>query len=257
MKEIRRLSILENQLIAPNIYSMTLVSKEMAEEAKPGQFVNLYCRGEARLLPRPISICEIDKKQGTINLIYAVVGKGTKEFSNIEEGDTIEVLGPLGNGFMIDEKKSKNILIGGGVGTPPLIELVKQLKGEVEVYLGFRSHPILVEDFENLGAKVYIATEDGSVDFKGNVLELLKKNNAKADIIYSCGPKLMLRAVSKWAQEKAIPMQVSLEERMACGIGVCVGCVCKTKKKDDIDWHHKKVCKDGPVFWSNEVIWDE
>ncbi|WP_341876368.1 dihydroorotate dehydrogenase electron transfer subunit [Defluviitalea saccharophila] len=257
MKEIKHVTVLENQMIAPYMYSMTLQADGIAELAKPGQFVNLYCKGEARLLPRPISICEINKEEGTINLIYAVAGKGTEEFSHIEEGETIEILGPLGNGFMIDESKRRNIVVGGGVGTPPLLELVKQLKGEVDVYLGFRSYPILVEEFERLGARVHIATEDGSVDFKGNVLELMKKENVKGDIIYSCGPKPMLRAISQWAASQNIPMQVSLEERMACGIGVCVGCVCKTRKKDEGDWQHRKVCKDGPVFWSDEVIWDE
>jgi len=257
MKAIKHVIVLENQMIAPKMYSMALQSEEIVRVAKPGQFVNLYCRGEARLLPRPISICEINKEEGSINLIYAVAGKGTEEFSRIEEGETIEVLGPLGNGFMIDKSKKRNIVVGGGVGTPPLLELVKHLKGEIDVYLGFRSYPILVEEFERLGARVHIATEDGSVDFKGNVLELLKKENAVGDIIYACGPKPMLKAVAQWAASKNIPMQVSLEERMACGIGVCVGCVCKTKKQDEDDWQYKKVCKDGPVFWSNEVIWDE
>jgi dihydroorotate dehydrogenase electron transfer subunit len=257
MKEIKHAMIQENRMIAPGMYSMTLQAEDIAKLAKPGQFVNLYCKGEARLLPRPISICEINKEEGTINLIYAVVGKGTGEFSQLEEGDTVEVLGPLGNGFMIDENKKKHIVVGGGVGTPPLLELVKHLKGEIDVYLGFRSYPILVEDFESLGARVHIATEDGSVDFKGNVLELMKKENANGDIIYACGPKPMLKAVSEWAASNDIPMQVSLEERMACGIGACVGCVCKTKKKEDKDWQHRKVCKDGPVFWHTEVIWDE
>ena len=131
---------------------------------------------------------------------------------------------------MIDESKRRNIVVGGGVGTPPLLELVKQLKGEVDVYLGFRSYPILVEEFERLGARVHIATEDGSVDFKGNVLELMKKENVKGDIIYSCGPKPMLRAISQWAASQNIPM-VSLEERMASRIGACVGCVCKPGKR--------------------------
>lgn len=257
MREIRKVVVLENQLIAPGMYSMTLDAKEIATQAKPGQFVNLYCKGESNLLPRPISICEINKIEGTINLVYAVVGKGTNEFSHIQEGESIEVLGPLGNGFMIDNSKRKNIVIGGGVGAPPLLELIKHLKGEIDVYLGFRSIPILIEDFEGYGAKVHIATEDGSVGFKGNILELLKKNNSGGDIIFSCGPKPMLRAVAGWAKNNAIPMQVSLEERMACGIGACVGCVCKINDKNEKDWQHKKVCKDGPVFWSDEVIWDE
>ncbi|NLK21920.1 MAG: dihydroorotate dehydrogenase electron transfer subunit [Epulopiscium sp.] len=257
MKEINKLVIIQNKEIAPNMYSMILDAKEITDKAKPGQFINIYSRGEARLLPRPISICEINKKEGTIKLIYAVAGKGTEEFSKILAGEKIEVLGPLGNGFMIDNNKTKNIVIGGGVGTPPLLELVKNLKGQIDIYLGYRTDPILIEEFKKYSKEVHVATEDGSVGLKGNVLELMKKNNAEGEIIYSCGPKPMLRAVSNWAKEKNIPMQVSLEERMACGIGACVGCVCKTKAKDDTDWEHKRVCKDGPVFWSNEVIWDE
>jgi len=257
MKEIKHALILDNQLIADNIYKMTLEADGIAREVKAGQFVNLYCKGEAKLLPRPISICEIDKDRGRITLVYGVVGQGTKEFSTLKAGEKIEVLGPLGNGFKIDESKAKNIIVGGGMGTPPLVELVKQLKGEKEVYLGFRSQSILLEAFKVYGANVHVATEDGSEGFKGNVLELLKKNNAKGEIIYSCGPKPMLKAIAAWAKENEIAMQVSLEERMACGIGACVGCVCKIKEKDELDWQHKKVCKDGPVFWSDEVVWDD
>ncbi|NLJ87429.1 MAG: dihydroorotate dehydrogenase electron transfer subunit [Epulopiscium sp.] len=257
MKEIKNALVVDNKLISPNIYSMTLDIKDIAQKAKAGQFVNLYCKAESRLLPRPISICEIDKEKGRIVLVYGVVGKGTEEFGNIKRGESIEVLGPLGNGFMIDETKRKNIIVGGGLGTPPLVELVKHLKGEVDVYLGFRSQAMLIEEFEKIGARVHIATDDGLEGFKGNVLELLKNNNAVGDIIYSCGPKPMLKAVAGWAKNNNIPMQVSLEERMACGIGACVGCVCKVKEKDEQDWQHKKVCKDGPVFWSDEVVWDE
>ncbi|WP_058484855.1 dihydroorotate dehydrogenase electron transfer subunit [Defluviitalea phaphyphila] len=257
MREIKKLIVLENKLISSNIYSMVLQSKGLAKISKPGQFINLYCREGSRLLPRPISICEINKLEDTIKLVYAVVGAGTKEFSNIKVGEKIEALGPLGNGFIIEKDKTKNIIVGGGIGVPPLLELAKNLNGEIEVYLGFRSKSILIEDFKKYGAKVHVATEDGSEGFKGNVLELMKKNNVNGSIIYSCGPKPMLKAVAKWAKKKNIPMQVSLEERMACGIGVCVGCVCKIKDKNQSDWQYKKVCKDGPVFWSDEVIWDE
>ena len=128
MKEIKNALVVDNKLISPNIYSMTLDIKDIAQKAKAGQFVNLYCKAESRLLPRPISICEIDKEKGRIVLVYGVVGKGTEEFGNIKRGESIEVLGPLGNGFMIDETKRKNIIVGGGLGTPPLVELVKHLK---------------------------------------------------------------------------------------------------------------------------------
>ena len=136
---------------------------------------------------------------------------------------------------------------------PPLIETCKQLKGKKIVVLGFRSGSFLVEEFEKLGAKVYVATDDGSVGFKGNVVDLLRAEGIKGDMIYSCGPKIMLKFLSMYAEENNIPCQVSMEERMACGIGACVGCVVQIK--DGEGWAYKKVCKDGPVFDSREVCW--
>lgn len=257
MKKVYYPVVVNQRQIAENIFCMELQCNEIAETALPGQFINLYCKEGERLLPRPISICETDKEKGIVTLVYAVVGKGTENFSYLKKGDTIKILGPLGNGFKIDENIKNHILIGGGIGTPPLVELAKRLKGTVYVFLGFAGNPILVEKLESYGAKVFVATEDGSAGFKGNVIELLNKENIKGDMIYSCGPRLMLKAVSKWAENAGIRAQISMEERMACGIGVCVGCTCKIKKTDEEDWQNRKVCTDGPVFWSEEVIWDE
>lgn len=247
--------ILENREIAPDIFKMVVASNRIERSARPGQFVNLYCKEGSRLLPRPISICEINKDKNTLSFVYGVVGKGTEEFSQMRAGEYIDILGPLGNGYSIQENSGKHILIGGGIGVPPLVELARELKGEIHVYLGFRSKSFLSEEFEKLGAKVYIATDDGSEGLKGTVLDLLEKNNASGDMIYACGPKPMLKAVSKWAEKNHIDAQISLEERMGCGIGTCVGCVCKIKKEDT--FQYKKVCVDGPVFWSQEVMWDE
>ncbi|NLM03408.1 MAG: dihydroorotate dehydrogenase electron transfer subunit [Clostridiales bacterium] len=252
---MRNVIIEKNHKIAPDIYEMILLSKELSHEGFPGKFVNLYLNDGAHLLPRPISICEVDRENHRTRLIYAVVGKGTKILSSKKEGEKLKVMGPLGNGFKIDEKIDRNLVIGGGIGTPPLLELVKQLKGDTKVYLGFRENPILVEDFEKLGAEVHIATEDGSQGHKGNVIELLEKHDVNADSIYSCGPKPMLRAVAKWSREKNIPAQLSLEERMACGIGACLVCTCKINTEDE-KWEYKRVCKDGPVFLRDEVIWE-
>ncbi|MFW5648513.1 MAG: dihydroorotate dehydrogenase electron transfer subunit [Candidatus Alkaliphilus sp. MAG34] len=257
MKRLYYPTIVEQKQIAENIFSMKLQCGEIAETALSGQFVNLYSKEKDMLLPRPISICEIDKKEGIITLVYAVVGRGTESFSHLKKGDTIKVLGPLGNGFKMEEGITVHMLVGGGIGVPPLVELSKHLKGKVYAFLGFAEHPILVKELESYGAEVFVATEDGSVGFKGNVVELLNKKDIKGDMIYSCGPKPMLRAVSKWAGERGIGAQVSMEERMACGIGVCLGCTCKTKKENEKDWQNRKVCTDGPVFWSEEVIWDE
>ncbi|AKL96792.1 dihydroorotate dehydrogenase electron transfer subunit [Clostridium aceticum] len=256
MKTIGKVKILSNREIVPQIYEMILLSKELTIEGFPGKFVNLYCEDGRHLLPRPISICEINREEATTRLIYAVVGEGTKKLSKMQANDEVKVLGPLGNGFTIDGKTRENIVIGGGIGAPPLVELVKHLKGNTSVYLGFRCNPILVEDFENLGAKVYVATEDGSHGHKGNVLQLLEKDDLKADMIYSCGPKPMLKAVAQWAKEKQIPAELSLEERMACGIGACLVCTCKAAKKEANDWENTRVCKDGPVFLRDEVIWE-
>ncbi len=257
MKTIIMAKILKNTKFSEGIYEMELSAPEIAKEAKPGQFVNLYTGKGEMLLPRPISICEIDKKEGTLRLLYQVIGKGTKCFSALTEGHSIKIMGPLGNGFTITQDCCKNVVIGGGIGIPPLLELVKNLEGKVQVFLGAKTNPILVEEFQKLGANVYVATDDGSYGFHGNALELVRRISPTPDMIYACGPKVMLKAVADWAKENKLDAQVSMEERMACGIGACVGCAIKIKKQGTKDWENLKVCKDGPVFWSSEVMWDE
>lgn len=257
MKVVCIEQIYSNDNITPEIFDMTISASEIVKYATPGQFVNLYSSKGETLLPRPISIAEIDLENKTIRLIYAVVGKGTLEFSKLKKGDSIKVVGPLGSGFQINNNITEHMIIAGGVGTPPMLELAKNLKGNIKAYFGFRSNPILVKDFENIGVEVHIATDDGSVGFKGNNISLIRQENPSAQMIYGCGPKVMLKAASKWAEEKQIPLQVSMEERMGCGLGACVGCVCKTKSKNSDDWENTKVCLNGPVFWSNEVVWDE
>ncbi len=243
--------IAENTLVTQDIYNMWLVAPDIAGAAKPGQFVSLYCNDGSRLLPRPISICEIDKDNGRVRLVYRIAGKGTKEFAGLKEQDEIEVMGPLGNGFTLEGKKA--ILIGGGIGIPPMLELAKQLNCEIQIVLGYRDITFLDKEFEDFG-KVYISTEDGSRGTKGNVIDAINANGLEADIIFACGPTPMLRGIKSYATENGIKAQLSLEERMACGIGACLGCVCKTKEKD----HHsnvnnKRICKDGPVFYAEEV----
>lgn len=240
--------------IATDIYSLWIRTC-VAENAKAGQFVSLYSENGATLLPRPISICEINNEKDAIRLVYRVVGKGTKEFSQYGPGKKIKVLGPLGNGYTLKDKKA--ILTAGGIGVPPIVQLAKELKKkydcEINIVVGYRDELFLLEELKKYG-NVFISTEDGSCGTKGNVLDAIREQNIQGDIIYSCGPMPMLRAIKQFAIEKDIEAQISLEERMACGIGACLGCVCKTKEKD----HHThvnntRICTDGPVFEAREV----
>ena len=221
------------------------------DAAKAGQFVSVYCNEGSRLLPRPISICEIDRKDGAIRLVYRVAGKGTAEFSGMRTGMQLKVVGPLGNGF--PQKNKKAFLIGGGIGIPPMLELAKELDCEKQIVLGFRDELFLLEDFRNRG-QIYIATEDGSAGTEGNVLDAIRENGLDADIIYACGPTPMLRAIKEYAAEQNIECWISMEERMACGIGACLACVCKSKEKDaHSNVKNKRICKEGPVFLAQEV----
>lgn len=243
--------ILEQKKIAGGIYSMWLGTKEIAAYAKAGQFVSVYSNDGSRLLPRPISICEIDREKRALRLVYRVVGKGTEEFSAMRSGEALKVVGPLGNGFPKGEKKA--FLIGGGIGIPPMLELAKELECKKQIVLGFRDELFLMDEFREQG-EVYVATEDGSAGTKGNVLDAIRENALAADVIYACGPTPMLRALKEYAAEKQIECWISMEERMACGIGACLACVCKSK---EVDAHsnvkNKRICKEGPVFAAEEV----
>lgn len=255
MKTFETAKIVRTDNLAPGIYELVIKAKA-ALNAVPGQFMMIYPKGKHTILPRPISICEINKDEETLRIVYRVVGKGTGEFSEYKAGEEVDVLGPVGNGFPVDKAAGKNaVLIGGGIGVPPILELAKQTKAEtVSVLVGYRdSNMFLKEDFDK-AAKTYIATEDGSYGTKGNVMDALRENNIPCDVIYACGPMPMLRAIKKYAEEKGIEAYISLEERMACGVGACLGCVCKTTKED----HHShvknaRVCTEGPVFEAREV----
>ncbi len=244
--------IVSQEEIAPSIYSLWIETKDIAAAAKPGQFLSLYCDDGSRLLPRPISICEIDKTTGQLRLVYRIAGEGTREFSTKKSGESIRVLGPLGNGFPLKEKKA--FLIGGGIGVPPMLELAKHLDCEKDMILGYRdANLFLLEEFKKQG-KVYVATEDGSVGTKGNVLDAIREHGLKADILSACGPTPMLRALKAYAEEAGMECYISMEERMACGIGACLACVCKSNEVDEhTNVHNKRICKEGPVFAAGEV----
>lgn len=248
-------TVIEQKMIADGICSMWLDAKEVAVQAKPGQFISVYSNDKSRVLPRPISICEIDREKGTLRIVYRVVGKGTEEFSKAEAGDSFEILGPLGNGFPIEEAKGKKVLmIGGGIGVPPMLQTAKEIEGEAIIVSGYRNQDLfLKEELESAGT-LFIATEDGSVGTKGNVVDAIRENQTEADMMFACGPKPMLRALKNYALEKGIPCWISMEEKMACGVGACLACVCQSKDVDSHSHvHNKRICKDGPVFLSTEV----
>lgn len=253
-KKKEKTIVVSQKQIAEQIYDLWLETK-LARDAHPGQFVAVYPHNESTLLPRPISICEVSEDKSRLRLVYRVAGKGTAEFATYRAGDVLEILGVLGNGFPLGKAKGKNVfLMGGGIGIPPMLELAKQLDCQKRILLGYRDKDLfLQEDLARYG-DVYVATEDGSVGTKGNVMDIINVHGLAADVIMACGPMPMLRAIKNYAEEKGIEAYISLEERMACGVGACLGCVCRTKK---IDAHshvnNARICTDGPVFEAGEV----
>ncbi|MDE5907379.1 MAG: dihydroorotate dehydrogenase electron transfer subunit [Lachnospiraceae bacterium] len=252
-----RARVLHQKMIAPDIYDMWL-STDLAKTAGAGQFIGVYPKDKAHLLPRPISICEVDREKNALRIVYRIAGAGTAEFATWETGQEAELLGVLGNGFPVDQGQKKKVaLMGGGIGIPPMLQLAKQLKAadsEVAIVLGYRDGQLfLKEDLEKHGT-VYIATEDGSAGIRGNVLNVMNEEQIKADVIMACGPMPMLRAIKSYAEDEQIEAYISLEERMACGVGACLGCVCKTTHKDAHSHvNNARICTDGPVFDVREV----
>ena len=244
-------TVVSQKEIGTGIFDLVIKTENIAKEAKAGQFVSVYSNDGSRLLPRPISLCGIDKEAGTLRLVYRVAGKGTDEFSKLVPGDKVKVLGPLGNGFPILDKKA--FLIGGGIGIPPMLQLAKELNCQKTAVLGYRDELFLLEDFGKV-CDTYVATEDGSAGTKGNVLDAIRQNALEAEVIYACGPTPMLRALKAFAEEQDMICYVSMEERMACGIGACLACVCKSKEKDEhTNVNNKRICKEGPVFDAREL----
>lgn len=253
MKHKEVAKVISQECIATGVYSMW-INTEAAQSAVAGQFVSVYCKDKTKLLPRPISICQVNKEENALRLVYRVVGGGTAEMSDYKAGEDIELIGPLGNGFMKRDGK-KAILIGGGIGIPPMVQLAEELKdiAEVQVVAGYRDELFLTEELEERGS-LYIATEDGSRGTKGTVIDAIKEQAVKGDVIYACGPTPMLKAIKEYALDNNIECQLSLEERMACGIGACLACVCRSKDKDShSNVNNKRICKDGPVFLAEEV----
>lgn len=235
----------------PHAYSMTLDIGPMAWEALPGQFVHIKC-GHSRLLRRPISICDVD--EGFLRVVFEVRGEGTQWLSQRQVGDRLDVLGPLGNGF--DLTGDKLLLVGGGIGLPPMLHCAKAAQGEVHVVAGVRSadRAMLAEEFKAAAKRFSLTSDDGSVGKHGFVdtlvREALEQEKGFTSIL-ACGPKPMLRSVVKVAEAFGVPCQVSMEERMACAVGACLGCAVQMA-----DGTMKHVCKDGPIFNAGEVDWN-
>jgi dihydroorotate dehydrogenase electron transfer subunit len=242
--------------LAKGVFDITVYCPHIAKEAQAGQFAQVAAEGF--FLRRPISICGIDKQAGTIRLVFEVRGKGTEKLAELNKGSLIDIIAPLGNGFKVLEKGKKAVCVGGGIGTPPMLGIAELYGENATVISGFRnmSAVILQEDFKAVGAKTVLCTDDGSAGRKGFVTEALAEvvANEKPDIIYACGPMVMLKGVTKIAEENGVYCQVSLEQRMACGVGACLVCVCRTVK--DGEEFNSHVCKDGPVFDSKEVVFE-
>lgn len=253
MKIKESATVVAQKKLAEGVFSLELETNA-SKYAVPGQFINIFSNDNSKLLPRPISICEINELKNTLRVVFRVVGEGTTEFSELQAGDTVEILGPLGNGFPLEGEKA--IVVGGGIGVPPMLELAKQLSGHVTAVLGYRTDDLFLEDnFIDAADEVVFATDDGTVGVHGTVVDAMKENDLKADVIYACGPKPMLRGVAEYAESIGAKCYVSMEERMACGVGACLGCVCQSKDVDDHSHvKNKRVCKDGPVFLSTEVV---
>lgn len=249
--DVKLCEILSKKEIAAGIYDMTVKAEEFSQAAQPGQFAQILAPGKT--LRRPISICEADAGRGTLRFVFEVRGEGTELLSRFEEGDSLDVLAPLGHGFTLGDTARRALFVGGGIGVPPLLYAAKQFGENASVVLGFRtgSAVILEQDFRDAGCQVQVATDDGSYGYHGLVTGCLPED---ADVIFACGPTPMLKAVCAFAKERGIPCQISLEERMACGIGACLGCACRIRKDGREFYGH--VCKDGPVFDAESVVWE-
>ena len=236
--------IIENTALTSNVYRMRLAGDTSAITA-PGQFVNIKLEG--KFLRRPISVC--DCKEGELTIVYKVVGAGTEQMANMHVAEELDILTGLGNGYDLTVSGDKPLLLGGGVGVPPMYMLAKQLIAEgkdVTVILGFnKQDEIFYEmEFRALGANVIVATADGSYGVKGFVTDALPEDYT---YFYTCGPEPMLKAV--WRATKTSG-QMSFEERMGCGFGACMGCSCKTLTG------YKRICREGPVMRKEEILWE-
>ena len=242
--------IIRSVIASGGICDMLVKSPETAGIAKPGQFAQVLVPGKT--LRRPISFCDINGEDGTLRFVFHIRGEGTKYLANMKPGDNLNMLAPLGNGFDLGASRHA-LFVGGGIGVPPLLTASKRFGTDAVLAAGFKNKEniILKEDFEKNGCKVLIATDDGSYGHHGLVTDMIK--DLDFDAVYACGPVPMLKAVSAAAEQRGVLCYVSMEERMACGIGACLGCAVKLRGENGEYYGH--VCKDGPVFDSRSVVW--
>ncbi len=267
MKKKYCTTVLSNEQIADGIFDMRLQFEEALPEIRPGQFVGVYTQDASMLLPRPISICGADPERRQLRLVYRRAGKGTGEMAGWKAGMKSDVLGILGNGYDMEKLRGKKVLLlGGGIGIPPLLELAARLNGDgsdgngaagtrVTAVLGYRNgEAFLADEFRSYG-EVFIASEDGSIGTRGNVMTAIREKGLSGGCLCACGPVPMLKAVREYATETGTEAYLSLEARMACGVGACLGCVCETA---EIDAHsgvrNARVCVEGPVFPAADVV---
>ena len=235
--------VIENKQISNNIYRISAVFKS---EIKPGQFFMLKTLDNSFLLPRPISVNDVNRN--IVSFLYRIEGQGTKKISSLCANDEIQLFGPLGNGFDTEELKGKIAVIGGGIGIAPLLYLSKKLGKRADVYLGYKDleNMYIVEEFKSFVDKTLIVTEDGSFGEKGFVTDYVLYD--KYDAVVTCGPEIMMNKIVNNCRINNIKCYISLERRMACGMGACLGCTVETKDGN------KRACKDGPVFNSEELV---
>ena len=239
-------TILSNEPLTPAVYRMVLEG-DTQYITRSGQFINIELTG--KYLRRPISVADYDDK--TVTIIYKVVGSGTEQMRGMAQGEKLDILTGLGNGFSTDNDAKRPLLVGGGVGVPPMYNLCKRLLSEGKrptVIIGFNTKAELFyeEEFKALGVDVVVATADGSAGVKGFVTDAIREAKVEFDYLYTCGPLAMLKALYDATD---VPAEFSFEERMGCGFGACMGCSCKTK------YGNKRICKDGPVLKREEIIW--
>ncbi len=260
-------TVIHIEELVEGIYSMTLESEFISSNALPGQFVNIKCcDGTQALLRRPISICRVDRVNGTYDILFQKKGTGTALLACKKPGDRLDVMGPVGNGFDLNMGYERIAVVGGGIGIFPLLFLLEESKAVLKsAYLGFRSADLIVleKEFRQNSSSLKIATDDGSYGAHGFITKTLKNDllSEHYDMIYACGPTAMLKIIAQLANKSGTECQVSLEQRMGCGFGACLICACKTKTKkgtdaEDGEWRYSHVCKDGPVFNSRDVIFD-
>lgn len=243
--------ILWNTKVDSDVYALVVQGGALSSQARPGQFIHLQIPSGTLLLRRPFGIADTDEREGNLTMYYRVTGKGTHAMVDLRRGDTVNCLGPLGHGFSLNAKKP--LLIGGGIGLAPLLFLAKRFRREADILMGGRNRQELFWEklFEPYANKCFITTDDGSLGTKGFTTDLLPDilRDKEYDCIYTCGPEIMMRGIAEIALKHDIPCQVSLEKRMACGLGACLSCVCDTANEE-----RKKICKDGPVFWAQDVF---